>query len=169
MICGQDTSSRKASPDLIASANQWRAWLKEDNVDHHATRSSIPYQGAIESADTFRVYTFGYTASGYMCLVPRYARLSDEVVVINGYSAPFVVRPIVKDWYMLIGQCYVHGMMTSKVSELIEEFSIKSDDKTGQTVIKRPQGEARANGLKMEAGAYTTILHTLGVRWLKLI
>lgn len=169
LIACQDASSRRATAELVASADEWRVWLADDSIDHLATRSNVPYHGALETMFSFREYLFAYTNSGYMCLVPHFTKLGDKVTVVNGYTVPFVVRPTVQDWHMLIGVCYVHGMMTDKASELMEEFQIKFDEKAGQTAVKRPQGDVRANGLKMEAGRYIDILGTLGKRWMELI
>ena len=103
-----------------------------------------------------------------MCLVPSFCQIGDKVSIFNGYKMPFVVRPVA-EWNMLLGRCYVHGMMEGITGELIEEFNIKFDEESQKTVVKRPQGDVRANGLKMEAGRYVDILETLGNRWVKLI
>ena len=82
------------------------------------------YHLAIELSFMFRDCNFAYTASGYMALVPSLTRVGDEIVVFPGYQTPFVIRPVM-EWYMLGGMCYVHGMMHSDASTLIEEFNIK--------------------------------------------
>lgn len=169
LIACQNAQSQPADASLIASAADWRSWLADPSIDHLATRHTVPYHGALESMDTFRDHVFAYTASGYICLVPSHTHPGDKIVVVTGYSVPFVVRPTTQDWHMLVGTCYVHGMMTPKASELMDEFLVKFDEKTGRAVVKRPQGDVRANGLKMEAGRYVDILETLGSRWLKLI
>ncbi|KAK5101551.1 hypothetical protein LTR70_000722 [Exophiala xenobiotica] len=167
IIQSQDAASNVATQALVSTADSWRSWLANDDIDHISTRP--PYHKAIESSFAFRDWCFAYTEAGYMCLVPPLTQVHDKVCIFNGYALPFVIRPTVQDWHILLGQCYVHGMMVGKTSELIDEFLIKVDEKSGKTTVKRPQGDVRANGLKMEAGRYVDILETLGTRWIKLI
>ncbi|ERF71077.1 hypothetical protein EPUS_07749 [Endocarpon pusillum Z07020] len=161
LIASQDSESNLAPDDLIASAEEWRKWLADCN-----TTSSPAYHRAIETSFAFRDYSFAWTGNGYMALVPSIAQRGDEVIVFSGCRIPFVIRPVHK-WYMLVGLCYVHGMMRSAASILIEEFNIRYED--GKIVTKRPQGDVRANGRKLNAGQYIDVLHTLGGRWIKLV
>ena len=161
LISSQDSEGNFASDDLVASAEGWRKWLEDGDLTHCPA-----YHGAIESSFAFRDYSFAWTENGYMALVPSITQLGDHIVVFPGYQMPFVIRPV-HEWYMLVGMCYVHGMMRSDVGILIEEFNIKFEH--GKSNIKRPQGDVRANGLKLEAGHYVDILETLGNRWVKLI
>lgn len=161
LISSQDFEGNYASDDLVASAEGWRKWLEDGDLTHCPA-----YHGAIENSFVFRDYSFAWTENGYMALVPSITQLGDHIVVFPGYQMPFVIRPV-HEWYMLVGMCYVHGMMRSDASILIEEFNIKFEH--GKSNIKRPQGDVRANGLKLEAGHYVDILETLGNRWVKLI
>ncbi|RVX70024.1 hypothetical protein B0A52_06195 [Exophiala mesophila] len=166
LIFMQNKDGEGASEDLIASAEEWRSWLQRG--DKERTLAGAMYHSCIENAFTFRDYTFAYSEAGYMALVPAISNVDDHIVIIPGYQMPFVLRPVLGEWYQLIGTCYVHGMMRMDAGILIEEFDIRVTD-DGRCLIKRPQGDVRANGLKLDAGRYVDILGTLGNRWVKLV
>lgn len=167
LIFMQNMEGDGASEDLIASAEAWRSWLHEKGDEGKASPGPM-YHSCIENTFTFRDYTFAYSASGYMALVPAITNVEDHIVIVPGYQMPFVLRPVLGEWYQLIGTCYIHGMMRMDAGILIEEFDIRVGD-NGECLIKRPQGDVRANGLKLDAGRYVDILGTLGNRWVKLI
>ena len=104
-----------------------------------------------------------------MGLGPATADVGDQIWALAGGQFLYVVRRVGDGCYNFIGECYVHGMMTCNASELMEEFSIVFDKEQGIGKARRPQGDIRANGRKMEAGRYVDILCTLGTRIMKLI
>jgi Heterokaryon incompatibility protein (HET) len=161
LIASQDFGGNFAPDDLIASAEEWRVWLADGDMD-----SKPAYHSAIESSFAFGEYSFAWTENGYMALVPSIALRGDDVIVFSGHQMPFVVRPV-HEWYMLVGICYVHGMMRGNASILIEEFNVRFEGE--KIIVKRPQGDFRANGFKANVGQYTDVLKTLGSRWVKLI
>jgi hypothetical protein len=161
LISSQDFEDKHASGDIDASAKEWRNWLKDGDL-----ANPPPYHKVIENSSAFRDHSFAWTENGYMALLPCFTQAGDHIVVFSGYKMPYVIRPV-KEWYMLIGMCYIHGMMSHNASTLIEEFDIKLQ--RGEVIIKRPQGDVRANGKKYDAGRYVDILQTLGKRNVKLI
>ncbi|KAF1954801.1 hypothetical protein CC80DRAFT_392152, partial [Byssothecium circinans] len=50
------------------------------------------------------------TANGYIGMGPRAMRQGDVVVALDSGAVPFILRPKA-DHYLLIGECYVHGIM----------------------------------------------------------
>ncbi|RSL85671.1 hypothetical protein CDV31_016530 [Fusarium ambrosium] len=50
------------------------------------------------------------TKGGYLALVTEPCRVGDEITLLKGGNAPFVVRRDGKYWKIL-GECYVHGIM----------------------------------------------------------
>ncbi|KAF2188541.1 hypothetical protein K469DRAFT_517281, partial [Zopfia rhizophila CBS 207.26] len=50
------------------------------------------------------------TRRGYLSLGPKSAQEGDQVWLIHGYNAPFVLRQV-QDGYELVGESYVHGIM----------------------------------------------------------
>ena len=161
LICSLDPRDAHILGDTNTSANDWRNWLKGGDLTN-----SPPFEIAIEHSWAFRYNSFAWTENSYMALLPCSTQPGDHIVVFPGHQMPFVIRPV-QEYYMLIGPCYVHGMMRGDASLLIEEFDIKFAN--GKTNIKRPQGDVRANGKKHDAGRYVEILMTLGERNVKLI
>ena len=79
---------------------------------------------------------FCITKDGYMGLVPDVATPGDIIAVFLGGVVPFVLRPISGDegdnkWekrYLLVGECYVHGVMNGEVltgNEEVVEFALR--------------------------------------------
>jgi len=54
------------------------------------------------------------TRNGYIGLAPRYTKPGDWVGVFKGGKVPLVIRPDGPHW-LLIGECYIHGMMKGEV------------------------------------------------------
>jgi hypothetical protein len=48
---------------------------------------------------------------GYVGMGPCYMRVGDKIVILNGASVPFVVRPVGEDKFKLMGECYCDGIM----------------------------------------------------------
>jgi Heterokaryon incompatibility protein (HET) len=58
---------------------------------------------------------FGITKSGRFTLLPIKTKPGDEIVLINGSAMPHVVRSIGQDFFVLIGDCYLHGAMNGEL------------------------------------------------------
>lgn len=78
-----------------------------------------------------RYRRLGLSAQGHYVLGPDTMQPGDAVAVLYGGHAPFVLRrrgPRTGDGWTLIGECYVHGMMSGEALEIkgaVEEtFSI---------------------------------------------
>ena len=56
------------------------------------------------------------TNKSYAALVPSSARCGDVICILWGARVPFVLRPE-EDHYVLIGDCYVEGMMCGELFE----------------------------------------------------
>ncbi|OAP63336.1 hypothetical protein AYL99_02563 [Fonsecaea erecta] len=166
--------------DTIASASyvssgvqQWRSWLSSGTpLGTHAgtdNENTPPkFYEAVDTVDTFKYKQFCVSTFGYFCLVPDLTEATDTVAIVKGVDMPVVLRRI-NDFYVYLGQCYIHGMMELKAGELIEEFRVKFNAKEGMVVVGRPEGDIRKNGLKMDAGEYVRILGSLGERKIELI
>ena len=48
-----------------------------------------------------------------MGLGPRLTKPGDLVCVLLGSQVPFILRAV-GDWYVLVGECYCHGVMGGK-------------------------------------------------------
>jgi hypothetical protein len=54
---------------------------------------------------------------GYVGMGPMYMRIGDKIAILNGATVPFVVRPVGKDKYKLMGECYCDGIMHGEFIE----------------------------------------------------
>jgi len=65
-------------------------------------------------------------------LAPTATEAGDELVILYGCSVPVVLRPSKERGWLLVGECYVHGMMDGEAMEkvvaeevIVEEFEIR--------------------------------------------
>lgn len=56
-----------------------------------------------------RSRNFFTTSEGYIGLAPSAARSGDQVSVLLGCRAPVVLRPRSDGYFVVVGQCYIHG------------------------------------------------------------
>ena len=61
------------------------------------------------------------TRAGYMANVPEQAKTGDVLAIVNGCKTPFVLRQQGPAEYILIGDCYVHGIMYGEAMEMGSE------------------------------------------------
>ena len=67
-----------------------------------------------------------YSMNGYMALFSHQAKEGDLLYALFGGSVLYVLRPE-GDRFLLVGECYVHGLMDGEAMQLLE---------TGQAVIE---------------------------------
>ncbi|KAL8684828.1 MAG: hypothetical protein Q9218_008117, partial [Villophora microphyllina] len=104
-----------------------RNWLDFQKVMERFPRlidpaSEAPRDFLIESAeflDAFYVSALEravvLTKQGYIGLVPERCQPNDVIVVILGCQSPMVLRPTNEGHYHVVGECFVHGMMTGEI------------------------------------------------------
>jgi hypothetical protein len=63
---------------------------------------------------------FMVTKSGYMGLVPILTEVGDVICVLFGCDTPLVLRPV-NDYYILIGECYVYGLMDGELVDCLQD------------------------------------------------
>ncbi|KAH9242293.1 hypothetical protein K456DRAFT_1879274 [Colletotrichum gloeosporioides 23] len=69
---------------------------------------------------------FAGTHNGYYVLGPKMMEPGDAVCVLYGGNLPFCLRP----WgskYLLVGECYVHGIMNGEMIEAAERKGIQEE------------------------------------------
>ncbi|MCJ1251893.1 hypothetical protein MMC30_009131 [Trapelia coarctata] len=98
-------------------------WVIRSVQEPHSARAnvSLPAEYPPEAKtycnllqDVARGKLFILTEDRYMGLAPLDTTEGDRICVILGCSVPFIVRPTVDGW-ILIGECYVHGLMDGEV------------------------------------------------------
>lgn len=66
------------------------------------------------------------TECGTMAVAPKSVELGDRIAIFEGVSVPFVLRE--DDHYLVVGPCYVHGMMDGEALELdiqVEDIELR--------------------------------------------
>lgn len=58
---------------------------------------------------------FARTRDGYYVLGARVMEASDVICVLYSGKMPFCLRPWGKKSYLLVGDCYVHGIMSGEI------------------------------------------------------
>ena len=66
---------------------------------------------------------FARTEKGYYVLGPKVTQPGDIVCVLFGGKLPFCLRPL-GDRYLLVGECYVHGLMNGEAMEMMERGNL---------------------------------------------
>ncbi|KAI4201529.1 MAG: hypothetical protein LQ350_003144 [Teloschistes chrysophthalmus] len=68
---------------------------------------------------TFHTTCFGrafiFTEHGYIGLAPERCQPHDVVVMVLGCQSPMVLRPTNTAEYLVVGECYIHGMMSGEL------------------------------------------------------
>jgi hypothetical protein len=67
------------------------------------------------------------TDSGTFGLAPQFAEEGDILCLPFGCVSPFVLRPY-GEYYMLVGEAYVHGFMNGEALKLLEKGELKTED-----------------------------------------
>ncbi|OTB06068.1 hypothetical protein M426DRAFT_319143 [Hypoxylon sp. CI-4A] len=164
--------------------DNWVRWLEDPN----SGRDNMPiWEYSMEASEAPVNFRFAITRHGYFCLVPRITRLGDVVAILKGYQLGVVVRPwqpfstqtngdqngtSAPEYLELIGDSYIHGMMTNEARCIIEEFNCKHNPTRSQLdamlkVSDSGRGEAwKTLGLH---GGYERIVATLGDHHVKLV
>ncbi|XDG10332.1 hypothetical protein ABKA04_009947 [Annulohypoxylon sp. FPYF3050] len=62
---------------------------------------------------------FACTSKGYYILGPAALEQNDLVCVLFGGKMPFCLRPLGGQYYQLVGECYVHGLMNGEAMDLM--------------------------------------------------
>ena len=61
------------------------------------------------------------TTNGYIAIVPDITRIGDTVFVVTGYWFPIILQPRNDKFWNLIGDSYVHGIMSGEAAIDFEE------------------------------------------------
>lgn len=101
--------SNAVAPDLYEKA-------KETEVKEGGDKWSRAANGASKNR------IFARTKTGYYVLGPKVMEVGHVVCVLFGGKMPFCVRPQ-GDNYLLVGECYVYGLMRGEAIDMLEQGS----------------------------------------------
>lgn len=131
---------------------------KEDELQ----KRMIPFTTSIQEAQKGRRFALlsGWGGRktkvgdrGFIASVPYNAEKQDLVVMLEGFSTPFVLRKCEEDSgdeYRLVGDCYVHGVMdgemlrdVGEVQEQLEAGQIMTNETGNRYALWTPKGYAK--------------------------
>ena len=69
---------------------------------------------------------FAKTEKSYYVLGPKVTKPGDVVCVLFGGKLPFCLRPL-GDRYLLVGECYVHGLMNGEAMEMMDRQELAEE------------------------------------------
>ncbi|KAI1642464.1 heterokaryon incompatibility protein-domain-containing protein [Daldinia loculata] len=190
ILCFDDQQEIVDSEYIRNNWDAWMAWIR----DPSRGRDSMPILGCSMEASGVSVnFRFAMTNYGYFCLVPRDTRLHDAVSILVGYSLGVVIRPWQPpslrensgqchkknlgamekpEYFELIGDCFIHGMMVNEARCLIEEFDCKPNPTPAKLDAMNKASKSRDGEswktLGLNSG-YERILGTLGERFIKFV
>lgn len=87
-------------------------------VGNTQTKMANSFAGKIRISQSYG--SLGTTDNNFIGFLPKQTQLGDVIVIIFGATTPFVLRPV-DDAYILIGECYVHGIMDGELMHIDEE------------------------------------------------
>ncbi|KAI1270831.1 HET-domain-containing protein [Xylaria sp. FL0933] len=102
-----------------AVASDLREIAREADNEYNAEQWSRSANGATENR------AFARSRKGYFVLGPGIMNVGDIVCVLFGGKMPFCLRPC-GSHYLLVGECYVHGLMEGEAMQLAEQRQLFS-------------------------------------------
>jgi len=98
----------------------------QGDVPSMSNSSAETYIMQMKAATNWRA--FAITETGYIALVPSVTKAGDKVIIFEGASVPYVLRPSPGDeGFLLVGDSYVQGVMygEAQVSEIATLSEVK--------------------------------------------
>ncbi|KAK5655951.1 hypothetical protein OQA88_5086 [Cercophora sp. LCS_1] len=115
------TRTMAAAGDAEAVAPELRSLATSEGVlglDAEWSRSA-------NGASSGRV--FARTAKGYFVLGPQVLAKGDRICVLWGGKMCFCLRPLDQGRFLLVGECYVHGLMNGEAVRLLEKNELQEE------------------------------------------
>lgn len=81
---------------------------------------------SVNGATSNRV--FACTKNGYYVLGPKVLAEGDVVCVLWGGKMCFCLRPLAEGRWLLVGECYVHGLMNGEAIDMLNRGDIKEQE-----------------------------------------
>lgn len=121
LVCNRTLEGKKAPKDFILDdvASFVRQSLEVDVVPEYLLQKDR--SKGISGLEAFTSLTksrrFAATDIGLVGYVPMRAKKGDLVCILFGSEVPFVVRKEAEGKYLLVGECYMHGIMEGEAVE----------------------------------------------------
>ncbi|KAJ3529112.1 hypothetical protein NM208_g9908 [Fusarium decemcellulare] len=181
IIAATDHNEGIVGPEYTSKYwDPWFRWLGAHRCDLDDVSSGVPlFNRAARNSGIFRDFCFAITKHGYFCLVPATVQPKDCVTVVKGHAVPLVIRPYTPpaateqgaEYFELIGDAYVHGMMTNEAGCIMLELDCKANPTPTQRekILKAAQNNDGEAWRTLDFGDYTAVIDTIGPRWINLV
>jgi hypothetical protein len=184
LIAGMNHRQDKVGAKYVQK--QWGVFIERNAAAANGTGPLLTentplYVQAINISSIWHDARFAITKHGYFCLVPSMARVGDTMAVIKGHRMPAILRPYTppqpskvsndEEYFELIGDGYVHGLMDNQAGCLAVEFGYK--EKSTEEQRKRLEEKALGDGAMvwevLGFGDYTPVLPTIRPGWVNIV
>ncbi|KAH7094642.1 heterokaryon incompatibility protein-domain-containing protein [Paraphoma chrysanthemicola] len=102
--------------------------LLENDIPEHTRTFLGVVRDTVWNRRTFRSEPTGIWPRPLTGLIPQYARVGDVIAILYGCSVPVVLREVVTsvdNWWELVGEAYVHGIMDGEVFRQMSQPMLK--------------------------------------------
>jgi hypothetical protein len=132
VACQQAFDQRATDDDL----NTERLMLMNSSIKPGSEKVVTEYLRRVQSVVWMRVLirtTIGDSQNS-LGLAPQNVREGDLICIVYGCSVPVVLRKFSVDqengkcYYVLIGECYIHGMMDGEAFRILQELKIEKEE-----------------------------------------
>lgn len=98
---------------------QWADTILLGSASNVVDASDLPqkskkFKDSASVEEFTRSRSFMATTRGYIGLIPEHAQTGDVICVLLGGPTPYVLRPVDDGNYILVGECYVYGLMNGE-------------------------------------------------------
>ena len=117
IVFGVDNTMKRADKGFGKKLSCWRRYqsskISSSDLADEASYEGFDKFGAALARGAYCM-RLGRTSKGYLGLFPISSQKNDVVVVLLGGDVPFVLRRLPTGHMQLVGECYVHGLMTGE-------------------------------------------------------
>ena len=103
-----------------------------ETMDHLLRATAIQREATLRATRVLAWRRLVTTDAGYLGIVPAGAEAGDMIAMLGGCGVPLVLRPRGEDRprFSIIGECYVHDVMSGEVLGFLEQGKCKMVDIT---------------------------------------
>ena len=134
MLVADRTASGRSPPEHWAQGCEFIFQQAEqgDSIDTTELMATVPspiHPMVVEIRRTVWGRRLVRTSTDFLALAPGATRPGDSIVVLYGCSVPVVLRQSPdKDHYMLVGECFVYGMMDGEALKYCADNGIEAQE-----------------------------------------
>ncbi|KAI0173430.1 heterokaryon incompatibility protein-domain-containing protein [Hypoxylon sp. FL1284] len=169
--------------------DNWDDWIRWAQDSAQGRETMPAWQYSMEASGALQSFRFAVTRHGYFCLVPRPTQTGDAVCILVGYATGVALRrwqppglaqagsgvsreglkssgaATTAEYFELIGDAYIHGMMANEARCIIDEFRCRHNPTQSQLqAMSRASDSGRGEAWRTVGlpGGYAAVLETLG-------